>query len=316
MKVRASNFRSYLDCQRKFRWREDWQYNGPTRPGVMELGSLTHHLVYSEISQRVTLGPSLPLHVNVIAPNSPEALENLNGSIDPEAIRNTAMEWIEQKYPSDPGAQSQAITEHIPYAIAMTRNLLAWLDSNKFFETWEIVMMEQPIEMNVGGNVLSGTPDLVVQHRLVGNHGIVDYKTAGNLSRGLHAADWQLLAYALLCESIGLEPYYGVHLRAKRIKFNKRAKPPYVNDEQIRFNKVKLERGLENIEGLIDRIQKDKLWLPNPTGMCMGSSPCQFLDACEAADSAQDFEYVLGTTHVRINDNSKKGSTTGDPGEA
>lgn len=286
--VRATNLRAYLDCPRKMNLRSQWRYGGLITPGVMELGSLTHHLLHTQMSS---------WHL------SSDITTSLWKNVDDTLLHSTAKEWCEEKYEGNPQGLATALTQHIPYAISMFRNVIAWFDQQKFFETWEIVAIEQPIKRSVNDSEnsaeLTGTPDLVLLHKVTGQHGILDYKTAANLGRGLHFADWQMLAYAVMLEGLGFKPYYGMHLRVKRLKFTKRSKPPYVNMEEMRFSDVKLEQGWEKICVLIDRIEHDTIWLPHPTGMCM-SSPCSFLDACETMDSTHDHEYVLSATHVRI----------------
>ena len=305
---RPSDIFSYQRCARYFMLSKTWEWGGPARPGLMELGTLTHHLLSATLMRQACSGttkrfPDVDLTSISLA------------EIDPMWMSEEAQLHIERMYPEDQAAQTQAMIEHLPYAIAMCRSVIAYFERSDFFATWKIISIEKPYELNIGDRKLSCTPDMVLLHRVIGHGGILDYKTKGNLSAGLHVRDWQLNCYALAVEeSTDMEVFHGQHLKIKRVKTTKNVKGPFVDPEEIRFSPTRLARARVELEALLERVENDKLWLPTPTGNCK-SRRCQYLDACEAWDGSDDHEYVLRQTHVPIRSKSASSEegTAADP---
>lgn len=286
MYITPTRVLQYDECARKFKLAQEWEYAGLVKPGPMELGSMFHHLM--ELYMKA--------HTRQINE------ESIMPEVEPEHQKEILDAWVNERYIHDMD-KAVAEKEHVPYAMAMQRYVIAHLNREEFFKRFWIVCVEHTFEAVISGVPLEGTPDLIIQHRSTGIHGIVDWKTAGSLTRGLHAVDTQMNGYALLLEENGYQPYYGMHVRVKKIKMANRAKPPFVNIEEMRFNQTRLDAAKTRYEALIDKIVHDNLWSPSPTHLCM-QRPCQFLEPCEAMDSTDDHEYVLSQTHVQIGESN------------
>jgi hypothetical protein len=292
LEVRASQFSTYLRCARAYHLGQEWQWDGPARVGNMELGTWTHHLIAQCIRN-----------------------EMFGGVPDVDVLNQWAWEWLEQKSGVEGQQKADAISEKMPYAIRMCQIVMADLEDDGFWNKWDVVEVEKRRDLYIQKDLqtqwkVTGQPDLVVRNKHTEMLGIVDWKTVGSLRSALMPNDWQLMTYALLLEdAYPGDVYYGMHVRIKRIKDTKRAKAPFTEPEEIRFTGERLNAHAENLRGLLERIENDKLWLPSPTAQCK-SMPCQFLDACSAMDGTDDHEYVLNQTHVRIHANHEEATPT------
>lgn len=264
----ATGIAAYQTCALKYKFSrvDRWVYDGPVRPGNMELGTLVHHLVELRIN-----GASIE--------SMPSAVDN----------------WIEQAYEDD-YSKASAHKDHKGYALAMSNYVISWMDHTKFWEKWDFVSSEQQFSFTLGGHQFRFQCDLVVKHKVTGNYGIIDYKTAGTLQNTLHARDWQMNVMAVGLETLGYPVYYGAHLKVKRVK-TAAAKPPYCELHEIRFSPQRLELTKSQLTTLASRIKADPLYLPSPSHNCQ--SMCAYMGACEAMGSGSDWEYVMMQTHKR-----------------
>jgi len=302
MSVSATGLVSYSVCARKFKWsREDnWEYDGPKKANAMCLGSLVHYLLEVGIPVMTRPGDG-PM----------TALEVAKRGID---------SWI-AAYTDNEMVQTQIYTDIVPYATSMALNTFLWFEQEKFFDRYEIISMEKDYAINIDlGWELRCRPDLIVRDRVTQQLGIIDFKTGTSVDQAPMNSDWQMRAMAVVLENHyrsqggnNLGDHSGVafggHLRIKKIKDRGRAKPPYVQLNEMRFDEERIELALTEIIHLMWQISDDVVHLPSPTWTC--ASMCSFYDACEAKSANQDWEYVMKVDHKKgTDDQSEKSKAT------
>lgn len=278
--VSATGLVTYSVCPRKFKWsREDgWEYDGPKKANAMCLGSLVHYLL--EVGIPVMVQPKY-------GPMS--AMEVAKREID---------SWI-AAYTDNEIVQAEIYEKIVPYAKVMALNTFLWFEDNRFFDRYEIVAMEEDHAWHIDlGWEIRCRPDLVVRDRVTDQLGIIDFKTGTSVDQAPMNSDWQMRTMAVIMERIHHAPVsFGGHLRIKKIKDTKRAKPPYVQLNEMRFDEERIVLAENEIMHLLYQISSDVVHLPNPTWTC--PSMCSFYDACEAKSANQDWEYVMKVDHKK-----------------
>lgn len=264
--VSATGIAAYMTCARKYdiTRNQRWVYDGPVSPGPMELGSLVHHLVEHRVRG--------------------EAVADMPDRAD---------KWIVEYYDTD-YSRTEALTHHKPYALAMTNYVLAWMEHERFWDTYELLDQESDYEVEVEGHTFRFRPDFLVKHRVTDYHGVLDLKTGKTLSGQIHQHDWQLTVMAVCLEELGYKMHYGGHIRVKATK-TATAKPPYVEFNELRFDLGKLESARRQLVTIANRIDSDDAWLPSPSHTC--PTMCAFYQPCQAMDTNQDWQYVMMQTH-------------------
>ena len=271
---------TYSQCPRKFYWQrvERWQRSGATEVNAMSLGSMTHWLIEQGLSYALENDACKPKHFSMTA------ITHAMREIDT---------YIASNYESDI-SQGRAYEEQVPYARQMALNLFMWMEAEGFFERYEVISMEKEFE----AGSYRCRPDIVVRDMIVDVYGVFDFKTSTNLNQEVMNSDWQMRMMAIVLEEALRKPMaFGGHIRIKKIKDTKRAKPPYVELKEMSFDEKRLDIARKEIHDFMWRIEQDVVWLPNPHWTC--ASSCGYYDACEAKTAGQDWEYVLGTTHER-----------------
>lgn len=279
LNISATGLAAYSNCARKFEWArvERWEYDGPKQANNMCLGSLTHYLLEEGMPYLIDPkgGPG-------------NASYNCDNNVD---------SWI-AAYTDNGIVQTDIYVKLLPYAKRMAINTFDWFADTNFFDKYKFVAAEISHEIDLGQELkLHCTADLIVQSKVTGNYGVIDYKTGSDLSTALMVSDWQMNAMALIMdEHYGPVDFAG-HLRIKRLKT--KAKLPYVQLNEMRFSEKTIQEARKNITALMSTILSDRIQLPNPTWNC--ASMCSFFDACEAKSSLQDWEYVMKVDHKKGN---------------
>ena len=279
MSVSATGLVAYSQCARKFKWqREDsWEYDGPKKANAMCLGSLVHFLI--EVRLPTFMKPECgPMSAITVASREIDS-------------------WV-AAYTDNEIVQTEIYTKIVPYAKAMALNTFLWFEEDKFFDRYEIVSMEEDYAHMLDlGWELRCRPDLIVRDRITNTLGIIDYKTGTSVDQAPMNADWQMRAMAIIMEAKHGPVAFGGHLRIKKIKDRGKAKPPYVQLNQMRFDSERIQIAEDEINHLMWQISNDVVHLPSPTWTC--PSMCNFYDACEAKSANQDWEYVIEIDHKK-----------------
>ena len=280
MSVSATGLVSYSICPRKFKWsREDnWEYDGPKKANAMCLGSLVHYLI--ETGMPTFQDPKC---------GAMSAITVAQRNID---------SWI-AGYTDNEMVQTEIYTKIVPYAKSMALNTFDWFEKENYFNRYEIVSMEEDHAWDIAPLwEIRCRPDLIVRDRVTGHLGIIDYKTGTSVDQAPMNSDWQMRAMAVIIENTYSTPVsFGGHLRIKKIKDKGRAKPPFVQLNEIRFDEKRIELAENEIMNLMIQMGHDVVHLANPTWTC--PSMCSFYDACEAKSANQDWEYVMEIDHKK-----------------
>ncbi len=282
MSVSATGLVTYSVCPRKFRWsrEENWEYDGPKKANAMCLGSLVHYLI--EMGIPVMLKPDYgPMSAMSVAKREIDS-------------------WI-AAYTDNEMVQSQIYTDIVPYAKTMALNTFIWFEDEKFFDRYTVLSMEADYAWSIdAGWELRCRPDLVVRDRITEQVGIIDFKTGTSVDQSPMNSDWQMRTMAVIMEHTYGDVAFGGHLRIKKIKDKGRAKPPYVQLNEMRFDPERIKLAENEISHLMWQISDDVVHLPSPTWTC--PSMCSFYDACEAKSANQDWQYVMKVDHKKGND--------------
>ena len=280
MSISATGLVTYSICPRKFKWqREDnWEYDGPKKANAMCLGSMVHYLLEMGIPYMFPDeggGPATASH-------------NCSKELDSCIAEYTDNEMV----------QTAIYTDIVPYAKFMATQTFNWFDQEKFFDRYDIVSMEKDYVWEIAPQwELRCRPDLIVRDRVTGTLGIIDFKTGTSVDQAPMNSDWQMRTMAVVIENLlGESVGFGGHLRIKKIKTTK-GKPPYVQLNEMRFDKERVELAENEIMQMLIRMGHDVIHLPNPTWTC--ASMCSFYDACEAKSANQDWEYVIAIDHKK-----------------
>ena len=281
MSISATGLVSYSQCARRFKWsREDnWEYDGPKKANALCLGSMVHYFLEMGIPYMFDGGgPATASH------NCTKELDS----------------WIAE-YTDNEMVQTEIYTDIVPYAKFMATQAFNWFDETKFWDRYDIVSMEEDYAWDIAPRwELRCRPDLIVRDRVTGTLGIIDFKTGQSIDQAPMNSDWQMRTMAVVLENLLHEDVaFGGHLRIKKIKSN-RGKPPYVQLNEMRFDKERIELAENEIMNLMITIGHDKVHLPSPTWTC--PSMCSFYDACEAKSANQDWEYVIQIDHKKGTD--------------
>lgn len=294
----ATGAGTYCQCPRKYYWQREqrWEWKGPTQVNAMSLGSMTHWFI--ETGLRYMLE-----HENFSAQHfASTALHNANEQVD---------SYIASNYESDI-SQGKAYDEQLPYARQMALNLFSWMETTKFWERYQLVSLEEEYRLDQDTYYYCipeapevshwhdyvARPDLVVRDSITGVLGVYDFKTSATLNQPVMASDWQMRVSSLVVDCLEEgDVAMGGHIRIKKVKDMKRAKPPYVELHEQRWDPKRFALIGEELAYLSSKILNDRVWLPNPTWTCQ--SGCGYYDACEAKSSNQDWDYVIRLTHER-----------------
>jgi len=184
-------------------------------------------------------------------------------------------------------------------AESIVKHYIDWISEGNDIGV-EFLAVEKEWEVRIAGYDITvyGMMDAALFDPAVGLV-IRDNKTVATFGQTPMDVDFQLLTYAwAFWRMTGEVPKRAEHLMFKRVKYGGTAKPPFVQQYQIRITKLMLEKHEQHILQRCLEMQGHATlsvtnpWLwPNPTKDC--SWDCDFKIVCPMVDDGSDYQDVL-----------------------
>lgn len=216
---------------------------------------------------------------------------------------------VEWEGMSEAHKADKKIANRFSYARPMLRAYMHMLEETGADAGWEIVAVEQQIELPFGdilGDEIIVTGKLDLQ--IVDAFGVprsVDHKSVATLDVGrVLQVDDQLLTYETLRSLVlGVPTHNAMHNMLRRVKHGPRAEPPFFGRENVTFNETQMVNHLTHMRQTLTELVTLAQYVeaggsvhaayPNPTKDCRWD--CPFLAVCPMVDDGSDFEGYLSS---------------------
>jgi hypothetical protein len=217
----------------------------------------------------------------------------------------------------------------------MVEGYWEWLQETNADAYFDVIGAEKKLEHapeEFGGRVnVIGKVDLRVRRRSDGSRCVVDHKSAAQFTNYyLHAhQSEQLMLYTNLERRMPDEDSTpvdgGIYNLLKKVKRTGKAKPPFYERIDVRFNKKTLRNAWTRTLGTISDILRvrdaldagaDPMLVAYPTPkMDWNCSKCPFFKACHMFDDGSNVEAYLEDFYEKIDPNARYGTEANDESE-
>lgn len=214
-------------------------------------------------------------------------------------------------------------------AFAMIEGFVDWAKEQGIDEGMELVGTEAVIEVPgpVEGTILRGKLDQRWKREIDGAVLFRDFKTVQELTTPVKMLplDEQMPFYTLLLYLHGLQiaaetgempPMVdgALYTMLRKVKRTATAKPPFYHQEQVRFNKAKLESMWLRVTRILEEIMRTRQELdagadhryvcpPRPSRDC--SWQCDFYSACALFDDGSNVEGYLASFYEHLDPHAR-----------